>query len=352
MQNFHVIKKGINQGIKTAIKSTVMIGMLGLGLVAAGTSAVAGMASMDTKRIHVSATDNTAHTDKLIVSFDPVKPSHRVGEPIRFNVRSNKGMYLYVFNVDKKTGDSVLLLPNRLQKDNFYPGNRTLRVPDRGVEFFSDRAGYEEVIMVASTKKVSLNTDRYKNVGEHFYGTSRDNLYKEFSNKGIVLNYKPNRPEPRHDIAHVNIQKLNLRIVGGSSYNLSNLFTEPHSAVASPVAFVSTSGTEYRAGSQVDVVYGANKSGYVHLYSVEPDGTYERLRRISVDGKSFYQLSLRAGAPYGEHRVVAVYTKGKNIDDTALNAVFSRRHGKALVVAPASADYDLVMDSKRIWITR
>jgi len=97
----------------------------------------------------------------LRVQLIPEKKSvYHVNERVRFMVKGNKTFYLYLFNIDPDTGSGIAILPNRLQgKDSLrYSANKWHLVPNPGVEFFSDRPGFERIIMVASERYLNLDT--------------------------------------------------------------------------------------------------------------------------------------------------------------------------------------------------
>ena len=101
----------------------------------------------------------------LKVEVKADKAMLQVGEPIRFSVIGNRGFYLYVFGIDEQRRQGYLLLPNRLERGNYYGPGTAHPVPGRAVEFFSDKPGVEKIIFVASTKKIDLNTGRYSKSG-------------------------------------------------------------------------------------------------------------------------------------------------------------------------------------------
>lgn len=97
----------------------------------------------------------------LRVDLRTARATYRKGEAIRFQVRGNRPFFLYLLNIDTRSGKAVAILPNRLQTDENikYPGdNRWHVVPNERLEFYSDRVGKERIIMIA--------TDRYLDVDE------------------------------------------------------------------------------------------------------------------------------------------------------------------------------------------
>jgi len=85
--------------------------------------------------------------------------------------------------------------------------------------------------------------------------------------------------------------------------------------------FLSTDRTEYRAGDTVVITYGADRKGFVHLYSVEPDGKRKYLATRPVSGDKFHQLKAEAMPPGGGHQLVAVYDEDEKPDASAAKAL-------------------------------
>lgn len=116
------------------------------------------------------------HSTGLDVAFRTAENRYLVGETIRFEVKGNQPFFLYLFNIDPDTSRAVSILPNQRQgKDKLrYPGdNRWRAVPNPSIEFYSDRAGTERIVMVASERY--LNVERLVNgygtkaIGASFY---------------------------------------------------------------------------------------------------------------------------------------------------------------------------------------
>ncbi len=311
--------------------------VLALGIIGLLPAAVAA----ESKAIQVR---DQRKTGDLRIAFDPLKSSYRVNEPIRFRVRGNQQFYLYLYTINDATGEAVLLLPNKRQQGNKYPSRRSLVVPNKSVEFYSDSPGRERIIMVASTRYIDIDTARFKPVGD-FAKTSTKGLEDAFASKGIRI--RDNRTKPQSDVL---VHELDVRITG-SRYNLVD--DRPaggdRQGDAGAVTFVSTAKNRYREGEKVRVVFGANKSGWVHLYTIEPGGGYSLLKRQKVDGKEVNQVTARAEAPYGPHTLVAAFSKGKDFDAAILDEYDSDRRDKALtLIAPRP----VAIAVQRIWVRR
>ena len=114
--------------------------------------------------------------EALRVAFKAERSRYRVGEAIRFKVKGNRPFYLYLFNIDPRSGEGLVILPNAIQgkKRILYPGDhRWHTVPNPELEFYSDRPGKERIVMVASTRYLDVDQmkrwTRSKRVGDWYY---------------------------------------------------------------------------------------------------------------------------------------------------------------------------------------
>jgi hypothetical protein len=110
----------------------------------------------------------------LKVDFGAVKPVFQKAEAINFKIKANRDFFLYLFSIDKASNKGYLLLPNDKQPDNYFRANREYTLPRAGIEFFSDKAGTEKVVMVASTEKLSIETSQYSKAGAFFTGSDTE----------------------------------------------------------------------------------------------------------------------------------------------------------------------------------
>ncbi len=167
-------------------------------------------------------------TQALNVQINTEKSSYRPNERIRFKVKSNKRVFIYLFNIDPVTKKGLLILPNHLQTQNQiqYPGdNRWYLLPNKALEFYADRPGTERILMVASEKYIDIDKklqsmNSNKSVGD-FYSMDTplddlDNGINETYNAGAssdklirVRSSKPSRPSLPNGIV---VKELNLRI--------------------------------------------------------------------------------------------------------------------------------------------
>ncbi len=241
---------------------------------------------------------------KLDVDFESTKDTYKVGEPIRFRVKGNQKFFLYVYSVDED-GEAVLLLPNERQDGNKYPGNRRYMVPNKNVEFVADAPGNEEIIMIASKKYLEVSEDRLNKAAGFLMG-SVDMIESEFSSKGIEVRKPTKRREG------VVVKRMEIDIKGKRANDDDDDGDDAFASTGQP--FISGNKKRYDEGDTVRLTYGANNDGWVHLYVVEPGGSYSRMKRKKVKADKAYHIKATAESPTGRHAVVAVYSKEKQID--------------------------------------
>ncbi len=281
------------------------------------------------KTIRVRPNTNAGN---LLVDVQPIKKSFWVNEPIRLRSKGNKPYYLYLFNVDPQTGKSIMIVPNRLQPNNYY-GQQRYIVPNRDIEFFSDRPGQEKMIMVASTKALKVDFDRYQPLGHFVAGKSAA------FEKSLGVRFTD--PYGQKDSANLVVKTFDIFIAGerhpieqpivsntipteDPSF-FSQLFSASRppgvSNSGDPVAFISSANNEYIEGEQFKIIFGANQKGYVHLYTIDPDGAYDFLKIVPVDGKGIQSLIIQAAPPYGRHTLVALYDQNDVINHQGIGEI-------------------------------
>jgi len=165
---------------------------------------------------------STANT--LQVEIKTEKTSYKVNEKIRFQIKSNQDVYVYMFNLDPKTEESIVILPNKYQTKHRikYPGNNQWQLlPNKKLEFYADRAGIERIVIVASPKYIDLdkklNGTNSKSTGNfHLMDNTLETL-----NTGINEAYSTNDKLMKVRLAQPNspalpdnffIKELNLRV--------------------------------------------------------------------------------------------------------------------------------------------
>jgi len=235
------------------------------------------------------------------VSLEPMKPSYGVGEAIRFRIKGNRSFFLYLFSINKEKRRAVILIPSEMQAGNRYRANRSYVVPNPNVEFFSDRPGVEKIVAVATTKYIDLSTEKYSKTGDFLTSTPEE---AEAQIKALRIRAREKKKEQF-------VRELALNIIGSPSRPVVPVPSP--TGTASPthraIPFISCDREAYRIGDIVRVAFGADRPGWVHIYTVEPDGKSSLLKKQAVSGKEIYHLSARADSPTGRHSLVAVYAK-------------------------------------------
>lgn len=280
----------------------------------------------------------TPETEPLRVKLEPVKASFKVDEPIRFHIRGNKTFFLYLYSIDKETDEVTLLLPNRKgQRHNKYPANRTLVVPNEGeAELLADEPGRERLLMVASTRYLPLRSRWYRK-GLDYYTGKGEEFEAEFAEKGIRVR----GPDKTRD-NKVMVKTIMVRIAGarrGDGGDDSPTAADSH-------VWLTTKGNrkDYAIGDRIEAVFGAGQDGWIHLYVVEPNGRYSRLKSYEVKENGTYTARAVASDPAGRHALVAVYTE----DDQPTRALAANGDAKALSLLDASPKgVDLVDDEPK-----
>ena len=275
----------------------ILAGVLGLG---------SSLAAAQDKAIQVREAG-----EALKVSVEPTKPEYKVDEPIRFRVKGNDSFYLYVYSVDAATGNAWLLLPNKKSKDNRFEGGVAHAVPGRNVEFVADKPGKEKVVVVASAKKLDIESAKFASEGD-FSRASESDMEKSFESKGIRVRDR----EESASADGVVVKRMEIAVVAGEERR-----REARAEGDGGVVFVTTARSSYSVGERVEVIYGADKAGWVHLYLVEPDGAYSLLKRGKVRGGEMLKVRATAEEPLGEHVLVTLLTKGEEVDERILDRV-------------------------------
>ena len=157
------------------------------------------------------------HNSKGLVplSVKATKTTYRVNEAIEFEVQAKEAYYLYVFNIDAKNDQVILLLPNDKTKNNRLNANQPYRIPGT-VEFYSDSPGTEKVIFIGTRELVDLNTLHSKTLGA-FKVAKPAALSDAFATRAIRIRDAIDQPEvknvPVHQkvaegmtVIHLNIQ--------------------------------------------------------------------------------------------------------------------------------------------------
>ena len=125
------------------------------------------------------------------LSVTALKKQFKANELIQFKVKGEQDYYLYVYNIDPQTGDSILLLPNKKVKNNLFKAGKTYTLP-KGVEFYSEEAGSEHLMFIASRDKIDLNFANLQSTGD-FGKTKTKDLEGVFSKSISIRDVQPER---------------------------------------------------------------------------------------------------------------------------------------------------------------
>jgi len=304
----------------------VMHGLLLILAASFSTSASALLVPSQDKLIGVRAS-----TKNLTVDIEPIKNSFQVNEKIRLRSKGNQPYYLYLFNVNPQTGEAVMILPNKLQRNNYY-SQQSYIVPNRDVEFYSDRPGVEQMIMVASRKSLKVDMGQYKSIGDFVTGKSAA------FEKSLGVRF--NAPAPAKVATDRVVKTFSIHVQGERITEQPSFFGSLLGAPASvdkndPVAFIATAHNEYTGGEQFNIVFGANQKGYIHLYTIDPYGAYDFLKVVAVDGKSIQTLLIQAAPPYGKNTLVALFDKNKAIQNKSFAGISVNSDKSLFVVEQA-----------------
>jgi hypothetical protein len=98
---------------------------------------------------------------------------YKEGEIVKFNFRSNKDCYVYLYHVDS-TGQVIMIFPNRYNKSNFIKANQVYTIPDPSMNFNFKIAlpfGSEMVKAIASLQPIPdidtrPNNELFRNIGK------------------------------------------------------------------------------------------------------------------------------------------------------------------------------------------
>lgn len=157
-----------------------------------------GCASVST--VDRRGTSATPIGRELQVQFVSVKDAYSVDEPISFVIKTNKAAYCYLFNVNDELKKATMLFPNKYESANQLDAGVQTLIPSRKTVFKADRAGVEHLLLLVSTKPLTVPAQ--KEVGDGFHQVEKslvDNAVKEI------------RVEPRQQEERV-VKELDIRI--------------------------------------------------------------------------------------------------------------------------------------------
>lgn len=243
----------------------------------------------------------------LAVDIEPVRERYDVDEPIRFRVRGETPFYVYLYSLDNENGESTLIFPNHWEQDNYYPGGRSYLIPNRDAEFYGERPGTERVVMVASRRPLEMSRAQLES--EEQVALKPAEFDGLLSAQGIRVEHDDHDRVRDGRTDDTLVKQIALEVVGEP--------LKSRTPDAAPTALIGTAREEYRVGESFDVFFGADHDGWIHLYAVEPGGAYDRLVREEVRASALKSVAFRAEAPYGPHKLIAIYSPEKYLDRSA-----------------------------------
>lgn len=141
-----------------------------------------------------------------IVYARSAKSNYRVGEPIKIQLKLKRDAFIYFWTVSAN-GNGYLILPNNLESYNRYKANTNYVVPERSAsyEFVSDRAGVEQVFVLATNKKISTNQIKaiFNQRAGGVIPKANNKSIRNFITKDIIVIAKQNNM--KYDIASFQI---------------------------------------------------------------------------------------------------------------------------------------------------
>lgn len=79
--------------------------------------------------------------------------------------------------------------------------------------------------------------------------------------------------------------------------------------------FLMLDNTELLPGEQVQITFGAEQPGYVHLLLALPDHSLQMLKSQAITANQFVKLTANATPPLGEQKVVALYSRNVTMSE-------------------------------------
>lgn len=334
-------------------------------------SEVAVSANTTEKDLQIRIRDNApqvqvnAQIESLAVSLSPLKPVFKVNESVRFTVKGNQEFFMYLFTLDEKNNQAVLILPNQDQQGNKYPGKQSFVVPNKNIEFYSDTPGTEKVVMVASKKYFAWDTKGYT-AANKFLVTDISSVKSQLKRLQVRPATEATLPNRRDE--DIFVQEVSFAIEGNTAQtSATNTLTQQvataltgstsvvtsHSAnsaaaatntsvdtfeavvsdgVSNTITFINTDKTHYKNGEKISIIYGADHAGWVHVMSFDGK-TLQTHTSTQVNGQTIYRLTGAATYPTGSTDLVALYTKDKSAPASdKVKALFVDSKKKALSI--------------------
>jgi len=262
--------------IKTMVTAFVFVSLLAMG--------------NDTeKAITVVPIDH----DKLDIDITGLDRPFLVNQPIELEIRGTQAFHLYIFNINKKRGKITLLFPNQYDRDNMFYAGHTYSLPEKS-EFRADRRGTEKLLFIASKRMLNLDTSNFKTVGQFLEG---DYDVVEPQVKAITVLPKTENPV---------VRAVDLRIKNRISHRDTE---QARCSDQSVRPFLSTDRTSYAIRERFRVTFGADRDGFIYLFSMEPDREPICVKANPVRHDQIYHFESTTAATVDRQGILAVFTR-------------------------------------------
>ena len=274
---------------KIVITAVIVAGIIGGHLLYADT---------DVKQVFI-------RSSKLkVLQFKTDKKAYEVNEPITITVKLNKDAYVYLFNIDRETGETYMIFPNKYARNNRFKGSKTFKLPNNAKwEIVSNKPGVEEFMLVASTSKQNFNFPSSSTKGGVFQRVDEENVSKLLSIRRRA--HSSNRRGKKDEVVTL---RYTVTIHEPGSINR---VTSNQSDRDMPVILLNVAPLRefYYIGDTLLVAYGSTYDGYVYLMIYYPEsGDKELLEEARVRGNQIYRDKFQVAPPEGEQYLVAVYS--------------------------------------------
>lgn len=272
-------------------------------------SAMSGMATDEeakTKSINVKPKGK-----QLQFTVSALKDIYAIDEPIEFRIWADHDFYLYIFNINDRTKNSIRLMPNQISESNFYTGKKVHLIPG-DVEFVGDKTGKERVVFIASKIKLNWDMANYHQLGPFLEGRAD---HTEAQVKSIVV-----RNKGRKDIPVV--REVEIRVKGGKQTAAISIEHFPMEAPPVPLqtparrdaattapAFpiVAADKTSYATGEELRISMGADRDGFLHLFLLEEHQIPTVLGKMTIRANQINYINGKTEG-IGRHTLLAVYS--------------------------------------------
>ncbi len=239
-----------------------------------------------------------------VLQFKTDKKAYEVNEPITITVKLNKDAYVYLFNIDRETGETYMIFPNKYARNNRFKGGKMFKLPNNSRwEVISDKPGVEEFMLVASTKKQNFNFPSPSTKGGVFQKVDEKHVSKLLSIRRRA--HSSNRRGKKDEVVTL---RYTVTIHEPGSINR---VTSDQGERDMPVILLNVAPLRefYYIGDTLLVAYGSTYDGYVYLMTYYPEnGDKELLKEVPVRRNKIYRDKFKVAPPEGEQYLVAVYS--------------------------------------------